>query len=131
VSEEDIATIRRAAAAFNARDVDALAAELDPEAELEPLRGQLEGKRYRGHDGVREMFADFDEDWEYLRLEIDDVREAGEHVVLMGRLLSRGRASGVDLEVPIGFVWRLRDGKLVHGKTYSDQADALRAVGLE
>jgi ketosteroid isomerase-like protein len=131
VSEEDIATIRRATAAFNARDVEALAAELDPEAVLEPLRGQLEGKRYRGHDGVREMFADFDEDWEYLRLEIDAVREAGEEVVLMGRLLSRGRASGVDLEVPIGFVWRLRDGKLVHGKTYSEQADALRAVGLE
>ena len=131
MSEADIETIRRATAAFNARDVDALAAELHPEAVMEPLRGQLEGKRYLGHEGVREMFADFDEDWEYLRLEIDEVREAGEHVVLMGRLLSRGRASGVDLEVPIGFVWRLRGGKLMHGKTYSDPADALRAAGLE
>jgi ketosteroid isomerase-like protein len=127
----NLAIVRRATDAFNARDIEAFAAELDPDVELETLRAQLEGKRYRGRDGVREMFADFDEDWEYLRIEIDDLREAGEQVVLLGRLLSRGRASGVDLDVPIGFVWRLRDGKIVHGKTFSQQADALRAVGRD
>jgi ketosteroid isomerase-like protein len=128
---ENVALIRRITAAFNARDIEAFVAELDPAAELEPLRALLEGKRYTGPEGAREMFADFDEDWEYLQLEIDDVREAGEEVALLGRLLSRGRASRVDLEVPIGFVWRVRNGKLLHGKTFSEPADALRAVGLE
>jgi ketosteroid isomerase-like protein len=128
---ENVALIRRVTAAFNARDIEAFVAELDPAAELEPLRALLEGKRYTGPEGVREMFADFDEDWEYLRLEIDDVRESGEEVALLGRMLSRGRASRLDLEVPIGFVWRVRNGKLVHGKTFSEPADALRAVGLE
>jgi ketosteroid isomerase-like protein len=128
---ENIGLVQRATAAFNARDVEAFIAELDPAAEVEPLRALLESKRYAGPEGAREMFADFDEDWEYLRLEIDDVREAGEEVVLLGRLLSRGRASRVDLEVPIGFVWRVRNGKLVHGKTFSEPADALRAAGIE
>ena len=127
----NLALVRRVTAAFNARDIEAFVAELDPAAELEPLRALLEGKRYIGVEGAREMFADFDEDWEYLRLEIDDVREAGDDVVLRGRLLSRGRASRVDLEVPIGFVWRVRNGKLVHGKTFSEPDDAPRAAGLE
>jgi ketosteroid isomerase-like protein len=128
---ENVATARRAADAFNARDIEAYVAELDPDAEVESLRAQLEGKRYRGHDGAREMFADFEEDWEYLRLVIEEAREADEQVVLLGRLQAQGRVSRVDLDVPVGFVWRLRNGKLVHGKTFSEPADALRAAGLE
>ena len=130
-SSSNLATVRRLADAFNARDVDAFITELDPTAEIEPLRAQLEDKRYRGEEGVREMFADFDEDWENLRIEIDALEEVGDRVALLGRLLARGRASGVDLDVPIGFVWTLRDGRLVHGKTFSEQADALRAARLD
>ena len=50
---------------------------------------------------------------------------------MLGRLRARGRASGMDLDVPMGFVWTLRDGKVVRARTFSEQADALRAAGLE
>jgi ketosteroid isomerase-like protein len=116
--------------AFNDRDFDGMAAELNEDAELYPLRAQLEGKSYRGPEGVREMFADFDEDWEELRIEIDEMRDVDDEVVVICRLRSRGRTSGVDLEVPIGFVWRFRDGKAVYARSYSEPADALRAAGL-
>jgi ketosteroid isomerase-like protein len=77
------------------------------------------------------MFADFDEDWEELRIEIGEIREVGDQVAAICRLRSRGRTSGVDLDVPIGFVWRFRDGKAVYARSYSEPADALRAAGLE
>jgi ketosteroid isomerase-like protein len=128
---ENLATVRRMTAAFNARETEAFLAELDPAAELEPFRAQLEGRRYRGHEGARQMFADFDEDWEYVRLEIDELREAEDRVVGLCRLRARGRASRIDLDIPLGFVWRLRDGQVVHGKSFSEQADALRAAGFE
>jgi ketosteroid isomerase-like protein len=123
--------VRRLLEAFNDRDLDAMLAGIHPDAELQSLRAQLEGKAYRGHEGVRQMLADFDEDWTFVRMEATDFREAGDQVVMLGRLHARGRASGVDLDVPIGVVWTLRDGKVVGARTFSEQVDALQAAGFE
>ena len=128
---ENVDTARRLVAAFNDRDVERFLADSHPDAEIHSLRAQLEGAPYRGHDGIRQMFDDFDEDWEYLRVEIDDFRDAEASVVGLGHLHSRGRASRVDLDVPVAFVWRLQDGKAVYAKLFSEAADALRAAGLD
>ena len=106
-----------------------MAAEIEPGSELYPLRAQLEGKAYVGPEGLAEMLADFDEDWESIRIELDEVIDRDNLVVALCRLRGRGRASGVDLEVPIGFLLRFEGGKLVYSRTYSEQADALRAAG--
>ena len=131
MSSENVAAVKRLAAAFNARDIESFVAERDADAELHSLRAQLEGRPYRGPDGARRMFVDFDEDWEYLEAEIDELREADDEVVALCHLRSRGRASGVDLDVPVAFLWRFREGKLIYGKVFSQPDDALRAAGLE
>jgi ketosteroid isomerase-like protein len=131
VSAENVEIIRRLVEALNDRDLDTLVAITDPDLELYPLRAQLEGKAYRGHDGLREMLADFDEDWEFVHLDGAEYRDAKDKVVVLGRLRGRGRASGIDLDVPMGFVWKLREGKAMHARTFSEQSDALRAAGLE
>jgi ketosteroid isomerase-like protein len=131
LSAENVETARRLVAAFNDRDVERFLADAHADAEIHSLRAQLEGVPYRGHDGIRRMFADFDEDWEYLRVEIDDFRDTESNVVGTGRLHSRGRASRVDLDVPIAFVWRFKEGKTVYAKLFSEEADALRAAGFD
>jgi ketosteroid isomerase-like protein len=131
VSEENLEIVRRLAAAFNARDVEAFVSDLDPEAEIHSIRAQLEGRPYEGHEGARRMFADFEEDWEYVQVEIDDLRDAGDTIVAVGQLRSRGRASRVDLDVAIGFLWRLRNGKVVYARVFSEPSDALREAGLD
>jgi ketosteroid isomerase-like protein len=131
LSAENVDTARRLVAAFNDRDVERFLADTHAESEIHSLRAQLEGTPYRGHDGIRQMFADFDEDWEYLRVEIDDFRDTESSVVGTGHLHSRGRASRVDLDVPIAFVWRFREGKASYAKLFSEEADALRAAGLD
>jgi ketosteroid isomerase-like protein len=131
VSAENVQIVRRLVEAFNDRDLEAMFALLHPEAELHPLRAQLEGKAYVGHDGLRELLADFDQDWEYVQMAPEDFRGADDTVVVLGRLQARARASGVDLDVPMGFVWTLREGRVVGGRTFSDPADAMRAAGLE
>ena len=131
MSAENVQLIRKLVEALNDRDLDALVEHIEPDAELHPLRAQLEGKVYRGLDGVREMLADFDQDWEYVQVDAEEFRDADDEVVVLGRLHGRGRTSGVDLDVPMGFVWTLRDGKVVRAKSFSEQADALRAAGLE
>jgi ketosteroid isomerase-like protein len=116
--------------AFNDRDLDALAQYMEDDADLYPMRAQLERKTYRGVEGVRQMLADFDQDWEFVHMDAEEFCDAGDQVVLLGRLQARGRASGVDLDVPMGFVWKLREGKVVYARSFSEQADALRDAGL-
>ncbi len=131
MSDDNLATVRRAMAAFNERDIEGFVATLDPDAELHSLRAQLEGNPYRGPAGARRMFDDFHEDWEYLHIVLDELRPANEAVVALCHLRSRGRAGQVDLDVPVAFIWRFRDGKVAYGKVFSERADALRAAGLE
>jgi len=63
-------------------------------------------------------------------VEIDDVIDAGEHVVTLTR--SYGRRAGMDLEVSIlaGTVWTVRDGKIARVTFCARQSEALEAVGL-
>jgi ketosteroid isomerase-like protein len=131
VSEESIAVVRRLVEAFNSGDVDTMLDELDPEAELYPMRAQLEGTVYRGHDGLRQWLSDLDEDWEWVRMDADEFREVDDAVVALGRLRSRGRASGVDLDLPLAVVWKLRGGKVVYSKAYSERHDAVTSAGGE
>jgi ketosteroid isomerase-like protein len=131
VSAENVQIIRRLVEAFNVRDIDSVVQGMEPDVELHPLQARLEGKAYRGHDGVREMLADYDQDWEYVQVYAEEFRDADDEVVVLGRLHGRGRASGIDLDVPLGFVWTLHEGKVVRVQSFSEQADALRAAGLE
>jgi uncharacterized protein len=94
------------------------------------LRAQLEGEPYWGHDGLNRFLAEMTEEWEGVRFEIDETRDAGEQVVGTGRFRARGRASGVELDVPLGVLTTVRYGKIVYARFFSEPADALAAAGL-
>jgi ketosteroid isomerase-like protein len=125
------AIIRSVLDSWAAGDVETIVAAMAEDCELFPLRAQLEGTSYRGHEGVRRFYEDLNADWENLRLPYDEVREVGDRVVVFARLVARGRTSGVDLDVPIGQLWDLRDGRVVGLRAFTEPEDALRAAGAE
>jgi ketosteroid isomerase-like protein len=131
MTAEDIDLIRRMFEAFNAGDVEGMVALTHPDAEVYPMRAQLEGRAYRGHEGIREMIADITEDWDDLEMVTQKFVEGDDATAVTGRLRGRGKASGVDVDVPMGWVWRVRDHRAIYAKAYSEEADALRAAGLE
>jgi ketosteroid isomerase-like protein len=88
--------------AWNRGDREAFMALWDEEAVFYPFRAQLEGGSYRGHDGLERFMREMAEDFEDVRFKVDEARDVGEQVVGIGRFLARGRASGVDLDVPLG-----------------------------
>jgi ketosteroid isomerase-like protein len=130
MSQENIEIALAAVDAWNRGDREAWMALWDEEAEFYPLRAQLEGEAYWGHDGMERFLSEVAEDWEDVRFEIDETRDAGEQIVGIGRFRARGRASGVDLNVPLGVVTRVRRGKIVYTRLFSEPADALEAAGL-
>jgi ketosteroid isomerase-like protein len=101
---------------------------VDPDVEWVPLNAVLEGDVYRGHDGIRRFMTDVDEDIENMQVRAEEVLEVGGHIVVYGAILGRGRGSGMDLELPIGWVMRVRDRRVDYLRAYPERADALSAA---
>ncbi len=130
MSQENVEIALAAVDAWNRGDREAWLVLWDEEAEFYPLRAQLEGESYSGHDGLTRFLAEMTQDFEEVRFEIEETRDAGEQVVGVGRFRARGRASGVDLNVPLGVLTRIQRGKIVYTRLFSEPADALEAAGL-
>jgi ketosteroid isomerase-like protein len=130
MSKQDVEIIRGTLDAFNRGDWDRWLAMCHEDAELYSLRAQLEGHPYRGPEGMRRFVADLQEQWDYVRLEAPEIRDAGEWIVILGDFKARGSASGVELDFPVGVVFATLEGKLRYGRFYSDPAEALDAAGL-
>ena len=111
--------------AFNARDVDTMLERFDPDVEWRPLRSETEGA-YRGHDGIREWIAETAELFEHSRAQIDEARWVGADAILAeGQIDLRGKASGAPIELPVTWVFRVRDDKITWGQAFTDRNEAL------
>lgn len=68
--------------------------------------------------------------WENYRIEAEEYIDAGDEIVVVGRVRGTARGSGVELDQKTVIVWRARDGRLVGTEIYRDRSAALEAVGL-
>jgi ketosteroid isomerase-like protein len=130
VSEANVELARRAFDAFAARDVEAVVAVMDENVEFLPVTANLTtgGVPYRGHEGMARYLEDVGRVWDELRVYPSEFRDLGETVVALGRI--HGRGGGMIIDRPTGWVWRCRDGKIVFGRVYASQEEALREAGL-
>ncbi len=130
MSEENVELARAATDMWNRGDYDAWVECFAEDCSFWPLRAQLEGQPYRGHDGLRRFIDDLTEEWAEVRFALDEIRDLGDDVVLLSRFQARGRASGAELDVPIGVVGKVRQGRITESRMYSDPDAALEAAGL-
>ena len=85
---------------------------------------------YRGTAAVQQFWREWLAAWETIQFEYELV-DAGDRVVQLFDLRMRGRSTGIEL--PFGnlaWVYRFRDGLVVHQKLYMSHSEALEAVGL-
>lgn len=129
MSKRNVEIALSAVDAWNRGDLEAWLACWDERAEFHPLRAQLEGGAYLGHDGLKRFLTDMTGEWDRVRFEIEETRDCGEQVVGMGRFLARGRASGVEIDVPLGVLARVREDKIVYLRLFSEPVEALEAGG--
>jgi ketosteroid isomerase-like protein len=128
----NIDIVREAFAAFERRDVERLLALARPDMVFEAVTGRLAagGEPYRGHDGLRQYFADVERVWQELRPTPDAFYEReGGIVVATGRVYAWGAGRVVD--APAGWLWRLEDGQLAYGRVFETAAGALAAAGID
>jgi ketosteroid isomerase-like protein len=128
MADEILDIVRRAAEAYERRDVDEVLESLDPDVELFPARAVLEGEPYRGHAGFKRFLADMAEDWAEFRAHAEEYRDLGDgRVLVLGRFTARGR-SGVEMDAPAAWTCEVQGGKIVRLRFYGDPAAATSAL---
>jgi ketosteroid isomerase-like protein len=134
MSRENVETLQRAREAWDADDLNAFLAELDLEAEWHTaLEQALEGRAstYRGHDGMRKAWSEYrGEAWGGFTSQIQEIRDLGESVLILGHLDLTGRTSGIEFNQEFGQLVTFRDGKILRSEDFLSHAEALEAVGL-
>jgi ketosteroid isomerase-like protein len=78
---------------------------------------------------VRQYFDDLAESWELSWVVADRYLDAGDSVVVFGRIHGRGKASELELEIPAAWVWKVRDGLVTYMHVYTHESEALEAAG--
>ena len=111
-------------------DVEGVVALLHPDYEFFPEAGSPMDAAYRGHDGARRYFEEAFEAWEFLRLDIERLVDAGDRVVALFEMLNRGRGSGIELTGRWGEVWETDGVNLIRSRFYQSHDEALSAAGL-
>jgi ketosteroid isomerase-like protein len=123
--------VRRAFAAFELRDAEALVAVCSPDVVFEPVTARLiaGGEPYRGHAGMRRYLADVARVWRELRPMPDTFHEGPDGLVLVtGRVTAWGLGRVID--APAGWLWRLNGGLIAHGRVFETATEAIEASGL-
>ena len=127
LTQGNVAIVRRAYEAVDARDVDALKKITTPDLVLRASPA-IDGKVHHGHDGLGEIFKAIRDRWREFRFHALEFYEAGNRVLVLGTLLAKGVEEGI--ASPAGQVWTLEDGMVVAVEGYLDSETAIRAAGL-
>ena len=117
------------AAAFNAGDPAALIAICDSDVEIDSRIARAGGRPFQGHDGVREWFEEIGETFDYFVVEIDELREAGDLALVLGRARWRGHGSGVETDEPLVWTAESDGGRLKRLAVYESEERAFAAFG--
>jgi ketosteroid isomerase-like protein len=105
---------------------------LHPRFELRIEAGPLEGRTYRGLEGLKQARRDSEEHFASDHFEPQGIRGApGGRLVVLGRLRVTEKEGATELDVPRAHVCELRDGKFARVTVHGDIARALDAVGLD
>jgi ketosteroid isomerase-like protein len=103
---------------------------LDPEIAMVESKTIPGAPSAYGIDAVRRYIESFPSYWAEIRFEPQEYIEAGDQVVVVARLVGRGKKSGVEVTRTWAYVWTLRAKRALRMDAYADRAEALQAVGL-
>jgi ketosteroid isomerase-like protein len=104
---------------------------LDPAAEFDMSRRQIDPGVYRGIDEIRRWADESRAVYGSFEAVPEELLDAGEKVVAMVRMRAWGALSGAPVEARVAHVLTLRDGKLLRLEYYGNREEALRDVGLK
>jgi ketosteroid isomerase-like protein len=130
--------VKRAFAAMARSDVEVVLLSYEPDAEvwMKTMTGVGISECYRGHDGIRALYADLDDAFEDWAWTASAVVDGGDRLAVRADFAAYGRGSGAKTTVKDGgTAVKLSDGGSVLWQEWFAEQDgwtrALDAMGLE
>jgi ketosteroid isomerase-like protein len=130
MSSENVEIVRRQIEDYLAGDVEAALAAFDPEVVFD-ASVRPDGSVYHGRDGANKGMTDWTSTWENYSLEVEELIDAGDKVLFVGRESGQGRGSGLEIDHALWAVLTLRDGLIVRWEVFLEPKPAYAAAGLE
>ena len=132
MSKKNVEIARRVLNAPEHEGVEALFALYDPQIVWDQRAGPIELVGvYHGHEGVREFWRQWLESFESQKAHPEEFIDAGNKVVVGMRIVGRGKASGIDVEMPRWTVMTFENALVTGIEVFESKAEALRAAGLQ
>jgi ketosteroid isomerase-like protein len=131
ISEQNVELARDLFEQWSARNYEFLIKSARPDVEIFSRFASLGGEPFRGPEGVRQWVAEIEQSFGRFKVRVDRFLDLGDDRVLaLGAIDLEGKASGVGIDQPMGWLLELRDEKLVRMLFYSSHAEAREAAGL-
>jgi hypothetical protein len=131
-SPEQLANVRRRIDCWNRGDFETWIEGFATDCEWYPSTvGAVEGGNtaIHGHEGLGEYTRQASEVWELFHVEHDDALNRGNLSLVLGRVRTRGRVSGVETETPMFWLFdQDEEDKTAWGKSFLDLDEALAAA---
>ena len=128
MSAENVVIVREMINSWMADDRDAARAAYDPHVVM--ILPVIDSRVSYGLAEMEKGITSWRASWESWRLEIDEIIDAGDHVVVIGRQRGFGKETGAEVELPTAIVYSLRNSTIIRGEAFDSRAEALEAAGL-
>lgn len=131
MSQENVAVVEGIYAAFGAGDVPGVLGRMSPdivwnEAENFPYADR---NPYLGPEAVLTgVFARIGDEWDGFAAVPEEILDAGDTVIALGRYKGTYKATGRTLDAQLVHVWRVEDGKAVGFQQYTDTLQTARVI---
>jgi ketosteroid isomerase-like protein len=127
MADPRLALVARLYECFNDRDAACIAELCDERMEFYPVvTAEAVGREapYSGPAGLHDYLDDVAAVWEELQINPGEIEPHGDSLLVRGRVYARSRELGIR-DVPVAWIWQLRDGRFVRGEVFPDPEQAL------
>jgi uncharacterized protein len=125
---EEIEALRRIYAAVQRKDTDELRRSVTHDIEWTLPDAVPWGGTHHGHLGITSFTDIYEQYVDGLWADPDEYLEAGDRILVLGRVSGRAHSSGRTFEVPFAHVWGLTDGMPSSFHGYYDSAPITAAL---
>ena len=125
MSASQLDLVRKGFAAYNGGDIEGLLELMADDVVATIPSGMPNDGVYRGRDGFLEMLDHWQEAWEEFRIEPIEFIEHDDVVIVPIRQFGRGRGSGIETEMELTQMLRVREGRFVEWRLCWNPAEAL------
>ena len=129
MSQENVELVQRMLALFHAGDAQGALACFSEDVVAEtPGRPDVTGGR--GREALGRLIGGWVAAWADWREEINEIRDLGDHVMVISTQHGRGRSTGIETTLRYASLYEIENGEISRMGLYDGPEEALAAAGL-